>query len=397
MKITIIHASYYYSGSEKSVELLARWLMSNGHEVNIISVGRYSAPDDLKAIERNILPNADKALTLKALLPMARAMRYYEINTDIYHIYNVFPMAAAGLYKLLGGKKPVIATLNNYAGFCPSASAIYNECDKLSCKIRCLKSTISKINNSNTVYIYLYCMIYPLLTNLSKKLDRYIAVSGQVKDMYIKYGYNNDKIIIIPEFSYLDCLPNILKYDSYDSPNKLLYVGTIHRHKGVDLLIEALNIIKNKYGYVDISLTIVGKGDDKYEDYCKKLVIKYNLVNNIRFLGYISEDELDKIYSIHHIFIHPARWHEPFGRAIIEALSHGLPCIVSDTVSRDIVEDVGLIFKKDDVLDLVDKILLIINDKMLYRQLSNNTRNIINRFDINNIGKKIIDVYLSLL
>jgi glycosyltransferase involved in cell wall biosynthesis len=256
MRITIIHAAYYYSGSEKSVELLARWLMNNGHEVKIISVGKYNAPDDLKVIERNILPNINKALTLKDLFPIADVMRDYENNTDIYHIYNVFPMAAAGLYKLLGGKKPVIATLNNYAGFCPSATAIYNECDKLSCRIRCLSESIkSKNKNINTLYIYLYCMMYPLLTDLSKKLDKYIAISEQVKDMYITYSYNKDKIIVIPEFFYL----NYKTKDNDSNLSKLLYVGTISRHKGVDLLIQALNIIKNKYGHHNINLTIVGK------------------------------------------------------------------------------------------------------------------------------------------
>jgi glycosyltransferase involved in cell wall biosynthesis len=83
---------------------------------------------------------------------------------------------------------------------------------------------------------------------------------------------------------------------------------------------------------------------------------------------------------------------------MLHIISHGLPCIVSDTVGRNIIEDTGLIFKKkDDVLDLVEKILLIINDKTLYKRLSDNTRNVINKFDINNIGKKIVDTYISLL
>ncbi|MEM4275765.1 MAG: hypothetical protein QXK74_08510 [Candidatus Nitrosocaldaceae archaeon] len=38
MKITLVHASYYYSGSEKSVELLARWLLDNGQNMSALMV-----------------------------------------------------------------------------------------------------------------------------------------------------------------------------------------------------------------------------------------------------------------------------------------------------------------------------------------------------------------------
>lgn len=399
MRITLVHASYYYSGSEKSVELLARWLLDNGYEVRIVSAGNYKAPTDLKDIEINVLPHKSTALQLHALLSLARFMKHNEDNTDIYHIYNVFPLPAAGLYKLLGGKRPVIATLNNYAGFCPTASAIYDECSKLSCRIKCLNDSISfKQKNINTTFIYAYCVAYTLLINLSKRADKYIAISNKVKDIYVKYGYDDTKIIVIPEFMYLK-RSNIsnLKDGVPSVPIKLLYVGTLNVHKGVDLLIKALNILRKQYNYDCIYLTIVGTGDQNYEDYCKTLVDEFNLGSFVKFLGRVSEHDLNILYSNHDIFIHPARWYEPFGRTIIEALSHGLPCIVSDTVSKDVIGDAGLLFKHDNVEDLVDKIVILLNNVELYKLLSKNALKYINRFDINHVGNEIIKLYADIL
>ncbi len=398
MRITIIHAAYYYSGSEKSVELLARWLKDNGYEINIISVGNYNAPKDLRPLEKNIMPNINKAITLRALLPITKVMKDYEGETDIYHIYNVFPMSAAGLYKLIGGKRPVIATLVNYAGFCPSASAIYDQCNRLSCRMRCLNASLKDKNeNSRILYTFIYSSIYPILTNLSKRLDKYIAVTNNVRDIYVKYGYNKDKIIVIPEFMYLTHIPDstytsIPKSDN-NTYTKILYVGTLSKHKGVDLIIDALNIIKNEYGYDNIYLTIVGKGNDNYKNYCARLVDDYNLSSNVKFIGYVTDDELNKVYDSHNIFIHPARWYEPFGRTIIEALSHGLPCIVSDRVSREMIGDAGLVFRHDDARDLADKIMSLIRDRDLYKLAYDNTINVVRKFDINNIGNKIVNLY----
>ena len=47
----------------------------------------------------------------------------HETAVDIFHVYNVF--LRARVYKIAGGKTKIVATLNNYASFCPTGSAIY--------------------------------------------------------------------------------------------------------------------------------------------------------------------------------------------------------------------------------------------------------------------------------
>ncbi|MEM4400697.1 MAG: glycosyltransferase family 4 protein [Candidatus Nitrosocaldus sp.] len=389
MKITLVHASYYYSGSEKSVELLARWLLDNGHEVKIVSAGNYKAPTDLKDIEINVLPHKRTVLQLHALLPLARFMKHNEDSTDIYHIYNVFPMAAAGLYKLLGGKRPVIATLNNYAGFCPTANAIYDECNRLSCKIRCLRNS-----TDNTPLILPYAMIYPLLTRLSLKLDRYIAISNAVKRLYVKYGYPEDMIVVIPNFVPISHISECHNY-TYNKQFKIVYVGTLSYHKGTDILIKSIGILKQKYNINNVYLTLVGDSNDKnYYSQLIHLIKDMDIARNVIFRGYVNHGELSEIYSAHDVLVHPSRWHEPFGRTILEALMYGLPCIVSDVgAPAEIIEDAGMVFRNNDPEDLADKIYKLINNETLHVNMSINALQIINKYNINIIGQRIVKLY----
>lgn len=390
MRITLVHASYYYSGSEKSVELLARWLLDNGHDVRIVSAGNYKAPTDLKDIEINVFPHKSTALQLHSLLPLARFMKRNEDNTNIYHIYNVFPMAAAGLYKLLGGKRPVIATLNNYAGFCPTATAIYDECNKLSCKVRCLRNSTT----NHKPLILPYAMIYQLLTRLSLKLDRYIAISNVVKRLYVKYGYPEDMIVVIPGFVPISRISICHNYTD-NKQFKMVYVGTLSYHKGTDILIKSLGILKQRYNFNNIYLTLVGSSNDKnYYSQLIHMIKEMDITRNVIFKGYVDHSKLGEIYSTHDVFVHPSRWYEPFGRTILEALMHGLPCIVSDNgAPAEIVEEAGIVFRNGDLEDLVDKISMLINNKELLVKMRTNIAKIIGKYDIDIIGQRIVKLY----
>src|SRR5881396_2456089 len=78
-----------------------------------------------------------KAKMLSLAIPIAKALRRHENEADIFHLYNTHPLPGGGFYKIWGGKKKVIASLENYSGFCPVSAAMYGTCD-LSCRYSCL-------------------------------------------------------------------------------------------------------------------------------------------------------------------------------------------------------------------------------------------------------------------
>ena len=125
--------------------------------------------------------------------------------------------------------------------------------------------------------------------------------------------------------------------ESSQRPLRYMYVGRLVDVKNVELLIDVFN--RN-----GLPLTIVGDGDLREK-------LKKMAKPNIRFLGFVNNEELGAVYQSHDIFILPS-YYEPWGLVVEEALYWGLPVIVSDKVgsSIDMVKDLGtgLIFKSCD-------------------------------------------------
>ncbi|MGH9921686.1 MAG: glycosyltransferase family 4 protein, partial [Nitrososphaerales archaeon] len=277
MNITIVCPFYYpnlIGGAEVSIKLLAEWLASNDFNVQVVSFdGRIDSETINKVKVKRYPVISTKGLSLTLMYPVLRAMQKFEGITDLYHVYDAYPAIGAGLYKTFKGKRRIVATLDNYAGFCPVSTAICSACDRFPSRMRCLFEQTSTLEKPLG---FTYALIYPLLSRLARKLDKYIAVSNIVAELYVKYGFNSQKIVVIPNFIDIKSM----KLDRTKSGNKkfnILYVGAVSRHKGIDLLIQAFKIIESARPY--LHLTLVGKG--KWLSYCKSLVKKLQIEDKV--------------------------------------------------------------------------------------------------------------------
>jgi len=160
---------------------------------------------------------------------------------------------------------------------------------------------------------------------------------------------------------------------------KYLFVGRLIPVKNIELLIRVFNNL-NKH------LTIVGTGVLE-----NKLRAQAN--SNIEFTGFILNNELDKLYCSHDVFILPSI-SETWGLVVEEAIYFGLPVIVSDAVGcqEDMVlePDTGVVFRNSDENDLVNAILKLETNIETYKQ------NCI-AFDFQQRDKMQISAYLNIL
>lgn len=70
------------------------------------------------------------------------------------------------------------------------------------------------------------------------------------------------------------------------------------------------------------------------------------------------QEELDSIMSETDVMVAPSIWYETFGFTVLEALSYGVPVIVSDHVgAKDIVGDNGIIVKAGDIKELKEAVI----------------------------------------
>lgn len=105
---------------------------------------------------------------------------------------------------------------------------------------------------------------------------------------------------------------------------KLLNVARISPEKNTLFLLKMLQSVKG-----NVTLTLVGNhADEGYMQQCKNVVETLPENISVVFAGHQKIGELQHFYNEHDVFILPTKG-ENFGHSILEALSAGLPCIIS--------------------------------------------------------------------
>jgi glycosyltransferase involved in cell wall biosynthesis len=156
-------------------------------------------------------------------------------------------------------------------------------------------------------------------------------------------------------------------------PTRLLYVGQIMPHKGVNAAIEALKWIRVKKECEMVRLTIAGGTIlPDYETSLRKLVLELGLENHVHFTGFVPHEELPEIYRQHDILIFPSVWDEPFGIALLEAMSSGLAVVATATGgSAEIIKDEenAMVFPPGDAQACAHQIQRLSHDFTLFQRL----------------------------
>jgi glycosyltransferase involved in cell wall biosynthesis len=389
----IMLGEYYFpnmiGGAEVQAVRRAEGLVKKGLSVTVISFDRNGGKKEemingVEVIRYDVITHAAKMLSLS--LPVVQALRKNEKETQLYHLYNVHPLTGGGIYRMTGGRNPVIATLENFGGFCPTSTAIYQKCDLL-CRYACLRD-FSR-NTSEKVLSMPYAGIYPLLTSLTKKVDKYIAVSEHVRQEYIKHGYNEDRIIVIPNSIDVDKIGNGVR-TSHERRN-ILYVGRMVSIKGVDLLIRAFH--KASSHYDDLRLILVGRGQEL--DQYRSLVKNLGIESKVTIPGHVAEDALWYYYSIADLFVYPSiAGSEAFGITLLEAMRYHIPCLVPDTGGgKEVIKDAGITFRDRDEEDLMKKMMLVLNDNQKSLALSTRCEDVLSEYSDERVVKSLVKVY----
>lgn len=125
----------------------------------------------------------------------------------------------------------------------------------------------------------------------------------------------------------------------------LFYIGQVSRHKGVDLLLEAFKLVALKYP--DVFLHLVGGCGDDFRRELDREIASGDLEDRVRFWGF--REDATRLMRFAYVYVHtspPSRFHESFGRSVVEAMAHGVPtvCFRSGALQEIVLhEKTGLI------------------------------------------------------
>jgi glycosyltransferase involved in cell wall biosynthesis len=104
---------------------------------------------------------------------------------------------------------------------------------------------------------------------------------------------------------------------------RLLFVGRLIRTKGARDAIRALGLARD----LPATLDVAGDGFDRGA--CQTLAAELGLTGRVRFHGWLPRPQVQQLYRSADVFVFPS-YREPGGTVTFEAMSHGLPVLVSD-------------------------------------------------------------------
>ncbi|MBS7635565.1 glycosyltransferase [Candidatus Bathyarchaeota archaeon] len=236
---------------------------------------------------------------------------------------------------------------------------------------------------------------YRLLRGASKV----VALSQVEAEQYRAMGVPEERIAIIPNgidlSEYADLPPKGCFKRRFGIPEEkkmILYLGRIHKTKGIDFLIKAYAHLTNKMGVKDIVLVIAGT-DDGFLNEAKALAESLGVSSSVLFTGFISEEDKLKALVDAEVFVTPSFYGFPI--AFLEACAAGTPIITTslgDTLEW-IDSKVGYVTQPTPH-DIAEAIYKIVSDKELRKKLSENCENVVkSNFSIENVVSKLEDVY----
>lgn len=312
-------------GSHHNAVAIIRALREAGHRVDVHTFfsARNAPPSDIVPEGKD----QEGRSFLEFERQVTEAMQRVESRVDIFFVYGHTLVWGAGAYRK-NGRVPVAVYLDNYLDSMPE-----------SMRSRSFLSRIAHVLWERTFG-----------RSRIAALDAFIAVSDFLRKVYVRAGFPEEKFTIVPNF--FEWKEN----SAGERDNScLLYVGRLVPEKGVDIFFEALTRLPQDLSW---SARIVGNGPMR-----SMVEGKVRADARIRYDPWMNTEELTSAYARAGVFVHPARWPEPFGRTIVEAMHAGLPVVVPEHgAAADITGDAGVTFKNGDSAALARAITQLLKE-----------------------------------
>lgn len=315
--ILIVHNFYQIHGGEDTVVANEKKLLEeHGHTVWLYSRNNNEIAN--LSVFRKILLPVTTIFSIRTYREIKRLIKKKHI--DIVHVHNTLALISpAVFYAAVSMNVPVIQTLHNFRMLCPNGlfyrdGYICEDCLKkgLWCSVKhgCyrgsrLQTLVSaaglKIHRSTGIYgkIYFIC-----LTEFNReKLLELNKVTG-------KELIKTDMVFIKPNFT----------FDASDlsgGGKYYLFAGRLEKIKGIHILLNAFSQMP------EMELHIAGSGKETYQNQYEKCL-------NIKFLGFLSERQLEEEYINAKALVVASQVYEGFPMNLVEAYAHGVPVIVGD-------------------------------------------------------------------
>ena len=170
------------------------------------------------------------------------------------------------------------------------------------------------------------------------------------------------------------------------------YVGRLERHKGVEVLVDAVAALDGA------ELSVVGDGPER--EALTRQVARLGLSERVSFRGFADQADLPAVYRSFDVLVVPSletsSWIEQFGRVAIEAMSSGVAVVASDSGSLpEVVGGAGVLVPPGDVVALAAALQALTDDPERRRELASAGRNRSRAYSWTAIAERQAELYVQ--
>jgi glycosyltransferase involved in cell wall biosynthesis len=343
--------AYSYGGALKVAHGLSKQLVSDGHEVSVFTTDVYDATSRLHYISN------------PEIIDGIKVFRFRNISNDLARRNIPFaPSMFLALKKEI--KKCDIIHLHEYRSFHAVMVRHFAERYRVPYILQAHGSVLPFLEKHQLKQAFDMHWGNQILTGA----DRVVAVSGNELQQYIAMGIREDKVAVIPngidigEFTTLPEKGLFRKKYSLPSEDRIvLYLGRIHRSKGIDFLIDAVApIIRTNRR---IKLVIVGSDEGYLEDLINQ-IDSLKIRENVIITGPLYQGEKLEALVDADLLVYPGPI-EIFGLVPFEAIMCGTPVIVSRNCGcGELIENAhcGYLVNYGDKDELTEKVRTVLDN-----------------------------------
>lgn len=348
-----------------------------------------------------------------------------EHKPDIVHVTSCETLSASVLKIVKQKQIPLVLSITDFWFLCPRINLLRSNgknCDGIKTPWECQKC----LANHTKIYRWLRS-VFPekgvkLLLTVSSKLplvarqrgfrgyvrdmsgrkkflrsafslpDVRLTASEFVKNVHIKNRFD-DPIKVHPYGHDLSWLGNIPEKKRHGE-TRLGFIGQIIPSKGVHLILDALKLLNERMEN-KIIFSIYGSLK-KNPNYGARIQENINTMENVKFCGTYPHNDTEKVFSEIDILVVPSLWYD-FPLIIYESFATKTPVIASNLggMAEAVAHEVnGLLFERDNVVDLAKQIERLTLERHLLKKLSNGIPTV---KTIEEEGSELVSIYQELI
>jgi len=329
---------------------IARELAKNGHDVTIFTTD---------------LDFANNANTFNKKLLRTESIHGFTINrTHVWFSYQLF-YVNLGMYFIMRKEKYDIIHTIGIRSFQSFIAALISKKNKIPLIISDQGglTTHPDLKKNSLIKKIMYKMQSPMINFIINQATKIIVPNEYEKEIFSQYTTSKKIAVVRNGISLDEIYQSKVDFKKKYEINEdyVLFVGRFNKVKGIDILLQAWNSIKNKDEIQNKKLVIMGVNFG-FETEMQKMIGELEIKNSVIVIKKPPREDVLAAYSACQFLALPSRWElSPltplegfaFKKTTISTTAHGIPHTLNDGENAVLVEPENHIQLAEAILELL--------------------------------------------